>query len=117
MAASRTHRLAPSGTRDIDEQTLVGEVYMRSLLRSQLRNAAVVLAFILVCLASLPAIFAALPATAHFRLLGLPLPWLVLGVMVYPVLLAASAWYVRAAERTERDFADLVGRRTEPEPP
>jgi len=114
--ASRTRPTARSGTRDIDEQTQVGEVYMRSLLRSQLRHAAVVLAFVIISLASLPALFSVLPETGRFRVLGVPLPWLVLGMGVYPVLAAAAWWYVRAAERTERDFADLVEHRTEPEP-
>jgi hypothetical protein len=41
-------------------------------------------------------------------MLGLPLPWLLLGVVVYPVLIAAAWLYVRQADRNERDFSELV---------
>ena len=43
------------------------------------------------------------------RVLGVPLPWLLLGVVVYPFLVLLGWLYVRRAERNERDFADLVG--------
>ena len=32
----------------------------------------------------------------------------VLGLAVYPVVVAAACYYVRRVERAERDFADLV---------
>jgi hypothetical protein len=40
--------------------------------------------------------------------LDVPLPWWLLGVLVYPFLLALAWIYVRRAERNERDFRDLV---------
>ena len=43
-------------------------------------------------------------------MLGLQLPWLLLGVLAYPALLAGGALYVRLAERNERDFVELVER-------
>jgi hypothetical protein len=42
------------------------------------------------------------------QLLGLPLPWWLLGVLVYPTLLVLGWAYVRRAERNERDFAELM---------
>jgi hypothetical protein len=33
------------------------------------------------------------------------------GVAVYPLLVAIAWWHVRASERAERDFATLVERR------
>ncbi len=42
------------------------------------------------------------------QLLGLPLPWLLLGALVYPSLVLAAWLYVRQAERNERDFTELV---------
>jgi hypothetical protein len=42
--------------------------------------------------------------------LGLPLPWLVLGVLAYPALVAGGAMHLRLAERHERDFVELVER-------
>ena len=44
------------------------------------------------------------------QVLGLPLPWLVLGVLVYPALLLGGGVYLRLAERHERDFTELVER-------
>jgi hypothetical protein len=98
-------------TREIDEQTEVGEIYMRSLLRSQLHLALAVLGVVGLGLGSLPLLFAIEPRMAAVRVLSVPLPWLLLGVAVYPLLVGAAWWYVRVAERTERDFADVLGRR------
>ena len=96
--------------REIDEQTRVGQVYMRTLLRAQLRLAVLVCLVYGLLLGGLPLLFALLPDARSVRLLGLPLPWLLLGVLVYPALLTGAWLYVRAAERNERDFADLVER-------
>ena len=51
------------------------------------------------------------PPPGSLRVLSVPLPWLLLGVAVYPLLVASRWCYVRASERIERDFADLVERR------
>jgi hypothetical protein len=97
-----------AGAREIDEQTRVGEVLMRSLLRTQLRLGLATLGAFTVLLGGLPLLFALAPDVRSVQLLGLPLPWLLLGVLVYPGL-AFGAWlYVRAAERNERDFVELV---------
>lgn len=96
--------------REIDAQTEVGEVYMRSLLASQLRLALLVLAALAVLLGGLPALFVLAPDLGAAQVLGIPLPWLLLGGLVYPVLIGLGWFYVRQAERTERDFADLVDR-------
>ena len=48
------------------------------------------------------------------RLLGVPLPWLLLGVAVYPWLLVLAWWYVRRAERNEAAFVELVERPEDP---
>ena len=110
-------RRAPSrsGNRDIaeqmNEQTGVGEVYTRSLLRTQLRLGLAVVAVVGLGIGALPALFAVEPQLAAVRVLTVPLPWLLVGVAVYPLLVAVAWWHVRASERAERDFADLVERR------
>ncbi len=38
------------------------------------------------------------------------LPWLALGVLVHPALLLGGLVYLRAAERHEREFTELVER-------
>jgi hypothetical protein len=100
-----------SARREIDEQTGVGEVYMRSLMRAQLRLALSVLAVMTITLGSLPLLFAAEPRLGGIRLLSVPLPWIIVGVSIYPMLVLAAWWHVRAAERAERDFAEIVERR------
>lgn len=96
---------------EIDEQTGLGEVYVRSLIRSQLRLSVGVAGVALGVLALLPLVFHLLPVSNEIQVLGITLPWLVLGFVVYPALLAAAVFYVYGAERVERDFVDLVDRR------
>ena len=47
---------------------------------------------------------------ARTRVLGLELPWLLLGVLSYPVIVGVAVVYIRLAERNEDDFAELVDR-------
>jgi hypothetical protein len=95
-------------TEEIDAQTALGEVYLRSLMRSQLRLAVGVLGLVGVTLGGLPLLFATTPESRRWDLLGIPFPWLALGVFVYPALIGAGWWYVRQAERTETRFAELA---------
>ncbi|MBX6388696.1 MAG: hypothetical protein IRZ08_06810 [Frankia sp.] len=103
-------RAARGPARDLDEQTVLGDVYLRGLLRDQRRLAAGVLASLLFALGVLPLLFVLVPEIASVRVpwLHLPLHWLVLGVAVHPVLIALAMSYVRGAERTERDFTTLL---------
>jgi putative solute:sodium symporter small subunit len=93
---------------EIDESTGVGEVYMRSLIRAQLRAALTVVSTLVLTIGALPLVFLAFDTVTEFRLLGVPLPWWVLGVGVYPGLFVVGWLYVRQAERAERDFGELV---------
>lgn len=105
--AGRRSRTYPI-VREIDEQSEVGALYMRSLMRTQLRLGVVVVLLVCGPLAALPVLFTVLPLTKTVVVLGLPLPWLVLGIAVYPVVVLAGCYYVWRVERTEREFADLV---------
>lgn len=96
---------------EIDEQTPLGEVYMHSLIRSQRRLAVIVCGLIAVFLVGTALLGAAWPGLDRLHLLGVPLPWVVLGVLVYPVLIGLAVYAVRQAERNERDFIDLVRQR------
>jgi hypothetical protein len=98
-------------TTEIDEQTGLGEVYMAALMRAQLRLSVSVLLAAAVLLGILPVLFLAVPATHELHIWLVPLPWLILGVVVYPVVALAARYYVRHAEAIERDFASLVDRR------
>ncbi|GLY19206.1 hypothetical protein LWF15_31660 [Kineosporia rhizophila] len=110
MSARQRPEARPA-TREIDEQTEVGEVYLNALLRSQLRPALAVLAAVLLGLGSLPLLFLLLPGVAGHRVGPVTVAWLVLGVAVFPLLFAAAWWHVRAVERAERDFTEIMHRK------
>ena len=93
---------------EVEEQTPVGDVLVRSLVRSQLGLAARTGLPVLALLAALPLVWTLVPALAQLRLLGVPAPWLLLTVVVPPVLVAVGWLHTRLAERTEADFADVV---------
>jgi hypothetical protein len=95
---------------EIDAESEVGEIYMRSLMRTQLRLALTVVGVLAVTVGGLPVVFRLSPAVRRAHLLGIPLPWLILGFAVYPVLIALALFYVRRAERNEEAFGDMVGR-------
>ncbi|MBX6768408.1 MAG: hypothetical protein IRY90_14870 [Actinomadura rubrobrunea] len=95
-------------TREIDEQTGLGEAYMRSLVQAQLRLALRLCTLLAVVVGGIPALFALVPALREQQVAGVPLAWVLLGGLIYPWFVACGWWYVRHAERNERDFADLV---------
>lgn len=111
VTSSRREASAPrrrTATSALVEQTGVGELYLRGLLRAQLRLALGVLGAAAATLLGLPLAFAVLPVTREWHVGPLPFPWLVLGVLLYPAMTAAAALYSRQAGRTERRFADIV---------
>lgn len=93
---------------EIDDQTELGSVYVSSLLWAQLRLAGGVLAVLGVVVGALPLLFTLAPQVLGRSVLGMPLTWTLLGLVVYPALVALGWFYVRRAERHERSFADLV---------
>ena len=95
-------------SRDLDEQTGLGDVYLEGLMRAQLRLSVAVLALTVTGLAAVPVVLTLVPATRTLTVAGLPFPWLVLGVAVYPAAWFLARWYTRQAERIEQDFADVV---------
>jgi Protein of unknown function, DUF485 len=99
-----------TGTSEIDAQTQLGEIYMTSLLRAQLRLAALVIGAVAVFVGGLPVAFRVFPDVMDTHVLGMPLSWVLLAFAVYPVLFLLGWLYVRAAERTEQDFTDVVER-------
>jgi hypothetical protein len=95
---------------ELREQTEAGEVLLRSLTRAQLALALRIFAVFGFLLMGLPAVFAINPSLADFRLLGIPLPWALLGGAVYPLLVLLGLLYVRQAERNEREFIEIIER-------
>ncbi|MFJ2442842.1 MULTISPECIES: hypothetical protein [unclassified Streptomyces] len=91
---------------EIEEQTALGDAYVRSLIRVQLRAGITAFVVLAVVAGALPLAFAALRDTTAV--------WAVLGFAAYPLLALLARWYVRRAERNERDFARLVKGRPAP---
>jgi hypothetical protein len=97
--------------REIEELTVLGELYLASLMRSQRRAA------FGICLGAIALLLAVALATAEFTawrtitVVGVRLPWLLVGFAVYPVLVGCGAIAIRAAERNEREFAALMRER------
>lgn len=95
-------------TTEIDAQTELGALYLRSLMRAQLRLALGILTLLATLVGGLPLLFRVAPGLAGTSVLGVPLAWTLLGFAVYPVLLGLGWAYVRRAERNERAFIDMV---------
>jgi hypothetical protein len=95
---------------ELDEQTELGEVYLRGLMRAQLRLAATIIAFGVAGLGGLPLVFFLVPAARDIRLFGLPAAWILIGVLIYPVTVLVAASYVRRATRIESTFTEIVKR-------
>jgi len=96
--------------REIGAMTPVGTVFVRTLVRSQLRLSGAVLAGMVLVIGVLPIVGALLPGALSVRVLGVPLAWAFLACLVFPTLFGVGVWYVRHAERTEQRFIDLVER-------
>lgn len=92
----------------LDDQDVVGDLFVRSLMRSQLGLSLRLAGVYVLLLGGLPLLFAIVPSVRSRELLGLPLPWLVLGLLVPALLLGGAVLYVRLAERTEQEFIELV---------
>jgi hypothetical protein len=114
-AARRAPVRPPS--HEIGEQTDVGEVYMGSLISSQRRLAVLICGLVAGLLAGIALLGALASQLDAVRVVGIPLPWLVLGVGVYPVLIAIAVYTVRQAERNERDFTELLRHPNQPPEP
>lgn len=110
LAEAATRRAADRARADLVEQTPVGEALVKGLVRAQLALALRLGLVVATGLGTLPLLFAAAPAVGSFTVLGLHLPWLLLGLLSFPFLVGVGAAYVRWAERNEQDFAALIRR-------
>ncbi|MEV4540023.1 hypothetical protein GA0070609_5728 [Micromonospora echinaurantiaca] len=95
---------------ELAQQTRVGEALVRGLVRAQLALALRLSLVVAIGLGGLPWLFAIAPSVGRVTVLGVKLPWLLLGVVSFPFLIGVGWAYVRLAERNEQDFTDLVQR-------
>ncbi|MFF2245555.1 hypothetical protein ACFVTM_15395 [Arthrobacter sp. NPDC058130] len=98
-----------AASREAAEESDAGQLFVRSLISSQLRLSLVVgLGFLLILLA-FPLMLGLVPGLAGSTIAGLPFDWVLLGAGIYPVI-GLSAWlYVRTAARNEARYRDLAG--------
>jgi hypothetical protein len=95
---------------ELAEQTQVGDALVRGLVRAQLALALRLSLVVAIGLGGLPLLFAVAPEVSGVTVLGIHLPWLLLGVAAFPFLVAVGWAYVRLAERNEQDFVSVVHR-------
>lgn len=95
---------------ELEQQTSWGEALISDLVRRQLKIGLTAACVVLVVLGALPLAFFFSPTFADLTVIGVPVPWLLLGVLPFPLLFAAGLWYNRKAERHEHDFVDMFER-------
>lgn len=104
-------QLVPGSTtvhQEVADQSAVGEVFVESLIRAQLRLALLLSAGFLLAVAGSWALVRWAPVLTQWRLAGIPAAWLLLAVGLYPVI-GLCAWvYVRMALRNEARYRELV---------
>ncbi|MGH3904054.1 MAG: hypothetical protein ACRDTE_07695 [Pseudonocardiaceae bacterium] len=108
LAERRSSRRVVRTLAEVEEQTGVGEVLVRQLVRAQLTLAMRLMALTVVVLASIPVAFLLAPSLGTVSIFGLRLPWLLLGLAVYPFLIAVAWSYNRSADRNEQEFTEMV---------
>jgi hypothetical protein len=99
---------ASPAIRDLEEQTAVGIVFLGALLRRQLALSLRVAASVVVLLGSQPLLAWFWPGYTQIEVLSVPLPWIVLAVGSYPVMIACGLYYVRHAEAIDHEFSELM---------
>jgi hypothetical protein len=83
----------------------------RRIHRRQLRYALTSLGMLGVLLVGLPLLLAGIPALDAVRLAGIPVSWLAVAVLPYPLLVLLAHWQLRRAERAERPDSPRRGAR------
>ncbi|ALE76695.1 hypothetical protein AD006_05115 [Pseudonocardia sp. EC080610-09] len=111
LSERRSTAHSSRGLSDVQDPGAVGTLLRNSLVRTQLLLTLRVSLVALFGIGMLPALFMAVPALGGISVLGIRLPWLLLGVLVYPFLLGLGWWYVRSAETAEQEFAEDVADR------
>ena len=93
---------------EIAEQTPYGEILLEDLVRRQLRLGISVAAAFLVMLFGLPLMNLLFPELVAMRVLGLPMSWLTLAVLVYPFVWTLAVYFVSTSKKYEDEFTELV---------
>ena len=107
LAERRSSRRVVRTLADVQQQTGVGELLVRELMRAQLNLAIRLMVLTTVVLGGL-LVGLLVPSLGTVGIGGLRLPWLLLGLAVYPFLIAVAWSYNRRANRNEQEFTEMV---------
>lgn len=91
-----------------DPSSDIAGVYVRSLIRSQLRLALVFAGGFAVATVLFVIGIALVPELDRTFLFGVPASWLLLGLGIYPLVITVGGLYVRAATRNEARYRSLT---------
>lgn len=108
LAKRRSSRRVVRTLADLEDQTSVGEVLVRQLVRVQLVLSIRLMLLTVIVLVGIPLLFLLVPSLSTVTILNLRLPWLLLGLVIYPFFIAVAWSYNRSADRNEQDFAEMV---------
>ena len=93
---------------ELEEQTSYGEQLVRGLIKEQLQTALRIAIPIAAVFVAIPALLFFVPHLNDVTFAGVHLPWLLLGVMPFPLMFGAAYWFNHKAESHERAFVDMV---------
>lgn len=109
---NRVRVSAPAGTMlNIARRSAPAEAdtfYVQSLIRSQLRLAVSVALGFLLLLVGLAVMIVAWPQINNIRFATIPLPWWLLGVGVYPLIMLCALLFNKAAARNEAAYRSIA---------
>jgi len=87
-----------------------GAIYLRSLIRAQLRLAVVCFVGFALTMASAAVMIATVPTLHESYVFGVPWSWVLQAYGMYPLILAFAVIYARGAGRNEQRYHSLEGR-------
>ena len=93
---------------EIAEQTPYGEILLEDLMRRQLRLGVSVAAVFLIILLGLPLMNLGFPGLVQMHVLGLPMAWLGLAMLIYPFVWVLAWYFVVTSRKYEDEFTELV---------
>jgi hypothetical protein len=107
VTAPRSAR-ARRGPVALDAAADPSAVYVRSLIRAQLRVAVVSAATFAVLLAATATALMFVPQIRVATVDDIPIVWFVLGAGIYPLVLLVAILFVRATDRNEKRYRSLA---------
>jgi hypothetical protein len=108
LAERRRARRVVRTLAEVEEQTGVGEMLVRDLMRTQLSAALWLSILVAMTVGALPLLFYVMPELGDASVLGIRLPWLVLGAGVNLFVIGVGWIYVKLADRNEQSFMNIV---------